>query len=77
MFKIVVRSHDVFAKNKTILADFKDGVDESLFKKIETYGPKKGEKYRDDVAFYQSSLDPMRGCTNQRYFVEAYLPLDP
>lgn len=60
-----------FTKNKTILPDFKDGVDESLFKKIETEGPKKGEKYRDDVAFYQSSLDPMRGCTNQRYFVEA------
>jgi adenine-specific DNA-methyltransferase len=60
-----------FSKNKTILPDFKDGVDESLFKKVETEGPKKGEKYRDDVAFYQSSLDPMRGCTNQRYFVEA------
>lgn len=60
-----------FTKNKTILPDFKDGVDESLFKKTETEGPKKGEKYRDDVAFYQSSLDPMRGCTNQRYFVEA------
>ena len=60
-----------FTKNKTLLSDFKDGVDETLFKKIELDGPKKGEKYRDDVAFYQSSLDPMRGCVNQRYFVEA------
>ena len=60
-----------FTKNKLILPEFKDGVDESLFKKTEADGLKKGEKYRDDVAFYQSSLDPMRGCVNQRYFVEA------
>ena len=60
-----------FAKNKSILPDFKDSVDESLFKKVETVGQKKGQKYRDDVAFYQSSLDPMRGCVNQRYFVLA------
>ena len=60
-----------FTKNKTLLSDFKDGVDESLFKKIETEGSRFGEKYRDDVAFYQSSLDPLRGCVNQRYFVQA------
>lgn len=60
-----------FAKNKLVVPDFKDAVDESLFKKVETEGPKKGEKYRDDVAFYQSSLDPMRGCTNQRYWIKA------
>ena len=60
-----------FTKNKTLLSDFKDGVDESLFKKIETEGSRVGEKYRDDVAFYQSSLDPLRGCVNQRYFVQA------
>lgn len=59
-----------FAKNKELLSDFKDEVDKSLFKKAEKNGPFKGEKYRDDVAFYQSSLDPMRGCKNQRYFVE-------
>jgi len=60
-----------YSKNKEILPDFKDDVDESLFKKIETEGDKIGEKYRDDVAFYQSSLDPMRGCVNQRYYVLA------
>lgn len=60
-----------FSKNKSLVSDFKDAVDESLFKKIEKEGPKKGEKYRDDVAFYQSSLDPMRGCTNQRYWIKA------
>lgn len=60
-----------YAKNKNLVSDFKDVVDDSLFKKIEKDGEMKGEKYRDDVAFYQSSLDPMRGCTNQRYWVEA------
>lgn len=56
-----------YTKNKSILSDFKDDVDESLFKKIETEGLKKGEKYRDDVAFYQSSLDTR---PNQRYFIK-------
>ena len=26
--------------------------------------------YRDDVALYQSALDPMRGCANQRYYIK-------
>jgi adenine-specific DNA-methyltransferase len=56
-----------YSKNKSILRDFKDGVDESLFKKTETIGVKIGEKYRDDVAFYQSSLDTR---PNQRYFIK-------
>lgn len=57
----------VYSKNKLLLSDFKDGVDESLFKKVEVMGPKKGEYYRDDVAFYQSSLDTR---PNQRYFIQ-------
>ena len=57
-----------YAKNKEILDGFKDAVNEALFKKIETKGEKKGEKYRDDVAFYQSSLDTR---PNQRYFIQA------
>jgi adenine-specific DNA-methyltransferase len=60
-----------YSKNKLILPDFKDSVNEALFKKTEVDGDKIGEKYRDDVAFYQSSLDPMRGCNNQRYYVLA------
>ena len=58
-----------FAKNKDLLPDFKDEVDESLFKKTETDGPYKGEKFRDDVAYYQSSQKDLR--PNQRYFIEA------
>lgn len=55
-----------YSKNKAMLSDFKDNVDESLFKKIETEGDKIGEKYRDDVALYQASLDTR---PNQRYFI--------
>jgi adenine-specific DNA-methyltransferase len=60
-----------YAKNKVQLPEFYGEVDESLYKKTETEGDRKGEKYRDDVALYQSSLDPMRGCNNQRYYIKA------
>ena len=55
-----------YTKNIRLLANFKDSVNEDLFKKIETDGPKKGEKYRDDVAFYQASLGVR---PNLRYYV--------
>jgi adenine-specific DNA-methyltransferase len=58
----------VYTKNKSQLSNFKDDVDDSLFKKIETDGEKKGERYRDDVAFYQASQKDLR--PNQKYFVE-------
>lgn len=56
-----------FTKNINLLANFKDSVNESLFKKVETEGPKKGEKYRDDVAFYQAALGVR---PNLRYYIE-------
>src|SRR5207244_661148 len=55
-----------YAKNKTDLAPFTDEVDESLYKKVESTGPRAGEKYRDDVALYQSSQTDLR--KNQKYF---------
>ena len=61
----------VYAKNITMLSPFIGEVDESLYKKIEVDGPNKGKKYRDDIALYQSALDPMRGCVSQRYYIEA------
>ena len=45
-----------YAKNKSKLPEFSDKVDESLYKKIEKDGPRKGEKYRDDIALYQSAF---------------------
>lgn len=56
-----------YAKQKAKVAPFVDAVDEKLFKKIETHGERAGEAYRDDVAFYQASLDER---PNQRYYVE-------
>ncbi|MBU4419510.1 MAG: site-specific DNA-methyltransferase [Proteobacteria bacterium] len=58
----------VYAKNVQFLPAFKDSVDESLYKKIETFGDRIGEKYRDNVAFYQSSQKDLR--PNQKYFIE-------
>ena len=57
-----------YAKDKNSLnpENFYEHADESLYKKSDEYG-----KYRDDVAFYQASLDPLRGCINQRYFIKA------
>ncbi len=59
-----------YAKDKKILQGFKVGVDESKFKKVEIEGNRKGEKYEDSKSLYQSSLDPMRGCINQRYYIK-------
>ena len=59
-----------YAKDKSKLSGFKVGVDESKFQKIEEEGNRKGELYEDSKSLYQSSLDPMRGCVNQRYYVE-------
>ena len=59
-----------YAKNKNILPAFKVNIDENKFKKVETEGKRIGEKYEDSKSLYQSSLDPMRGCVNQRYYIK-------
>ena len=56
-----------FAKSIYDLPRFSDEVDSSQFKKIETVGERKGEYYRDDIAFYLSTLETR---PNQRYFIE-------
>ena len=57
-----------YSKNVNSLQPFKDKVDESLYKKIEAVGPRSGEKYRDDIAFYQASQKDLR--PNQKYLIE-------
>lgn len=57
-----------YAKNIINVSKFKDKVDLSLYKKTETEGVHKGEKYRDDVALYQAALNDLR--PNQKYFIE-------
>lgn len=56
-----------YAKNITNVSKFRDKVDDSLYKKIETFGERKGERYRDDVALYQAALNDLR--PNQKYFI--------
>lgn len=56
-----------YAKNIISLQRFSDDVDESQYKKIETEGDRVGEKYRDDIAFYLSTLETR---PNQRYYIE-------
>ena len=55
-----------YAKNKANIntSNFYDEVDEDLYTKEDKNGI-----YRDDIALYQSALDPMRGCSNQRYYI--------
>ena len=64
----------VAAKDAEKAEGFKDDMDPDLIKKVYTKtqkdGERKGEKYRA-MGLFQSSLDPMRGCINQRYYVTA------
>jgi adenine-specific DNA-methyltransferase len=46
---------------------FNQEVNSDLYKKDDEDGL---GMYRDDIALYQSSLDPLRGCVNQRYFIQ-------
>lgn len=64
----------IYAKSISNVVGFREEISEEVIKKlytsIETEGVRKGEKYRP-FGLYQSSLDPLRGCTNQRYYIEA------
>ena len=60
----------VYAKDISLLPEFgiQKELDESEYKFID----ENGRKYKKSGAsLYQPSLDPMRGCANQRYFIEA------
>ncbi|MCQ2011180.1 site-specific DNA-methyltransferase [Sporolactobacillus sp. STSJ-5] len=58
-----------YAKNREFLAPFFGGVNYDAYKLVEEYGDREGEKYQL-VRLYMTSLDPMRGCSNQRYYIE-------
>ena len=57
----------VYTKGKTQPKKFRDVVDKSKYNKIEKNGERKGEFYKDDTAFYLSTLETR---PNQRYFIE-------
>ncbi|MBL7773916.1 MAG: site-specific DNA-methyltransferase [Chitinophagaceae bacterium] len=58
-----------YCKSREFCVPFFGGINYSNYNEIETEGPRKGEKYQL-VRLYMTSLDPMRGCNNQRYFIE-------
>jgi len=58
-----------YTKNKSMCPPFFGGINYSAYNLIEEEGERKGEQYQL-VRLYMTSLDPMRGCTNQRYFIE-------
>lgn len=58
-----------YSKNREYCVPFFGGINYSSYTEIEIDGPRKGEKYQL-VRLYMTSLDPMRGCVNQRYFIE-------
>ena len=58
-----------YTKNINKCPPFMGGQNESSYNLIEEEGPRKGERYQL-VRLYMTSLDPMRGCTNQRYYIE-------
>ena len=64
----------IYAKNINNLKYFREPISDEIIKKlytsVETNGPRAGEKYRP-FGLYQASLDPLRGCVNQRYYIEA------
>ena len=59
-----------YARDILVAEPFSEGIIEKQFPKTETVGERVGEKYRDDTAFYLSSLDITRGSYAQRYWVD-------
>ncbi len=59
-----------YARNKDFCPGFFGGVNYDAYNQVDTEGPRAGEKYQL-VRLYMTSLDPMRGCTNQRYYIQA------
>ena len=64
----------IYGKSISEKSSFKEPISEDiinrLYTSVEKEGLRKGERYRP-FGLYQSSLDPLRGCSNQRYFIEA------
>jgi len=57
-----------YARNQLKLEAFKTGIDESIFRKVEEEGERKGELYEDSKSLYQSSLSDIR--KGQKYFID-------
>jgi adenine-specific DNA-methyltransferase len=58
-----------YCKVREFCMSFFGGINYSSYNFIEENDLRKGEKFQP-IRLYMTSLDPMRGCINQRYFVE-------
>lgn len=58
-----------YSKDKESCSQFFGGINYKAYKEIETEGERVGEKYQL-IRLYMTSLDPMRGCKNQRYYIK-------
>jgi len=62
----------VYAKNKSAVKGFEDTVlPEGLDRDYPFTDDFSTRKYRKAHSLFQASLDPMRGCKNQRYYIQA------
>lgn len=58
-----------YCKNRDFCTPFFGGINYKSYNLVEEEGDRKGELYQL-VRLYMTSLDPLRGCTNQRYFIK-------
>jgi adenine-specific DNA-methyltransferase len=58
-----------FTKNRNNVRPFFGGVNTKEYKHQDESGNRKGELYQL-IRLYMTSLDPLRGCNNQRYWIE-------
>ncbi len=61
----------VCCKNIEAVHPFIDATQTSDLKKYKFIEESTGRRFRKGHSFYQASLDPLRGCKNQRYYMEA------
>ncbi len=58
-----------YTKNKSACFPFFGGINYKAYNLTESEGERKGELYQL-IRLYMTSLDPLRGCTNQRYYIK-------
>ncbi len=58
-----------YCKNRDACSPFFGGINYNAYNLIDNEGERQGEKYQL-IRLYMTSLDPMRGCSNQRYFIQ-------
>ena len=58
-----------YCKKREFCTPFFGGINYSNYTKIDHKGFRAGEKYQP-IRLYMTSLDPLRGCNNQRYYIQ-------